>query len=96
MPFLLIAVTACDIRDHGATPPVASFSITPEAGATTDTFRFDAGITETGSSRTKAYYRWDWNHDGAWDNEYTQIPVTGHRFTRPGSGRRYRLRLRYR
>ena len=87
MPFLLIAVTACDIRDHGATPPVASFSITPGAGATTDTFRFDAGITETGGSRTKAYYRWDWNHDGTWDNEYTQIPVTGHRYTRPGTYR---------
>jgi uncharacterized protein (TIGR02145 family) len=84
---LLITVTGCDIKDHGTTPPVASFSITPEAGASTDTFRFDAGFTETGGPRTKAYYRWDWNHDGVWDNEYTQIPVTPHRFYKPGTYR---------
>ena len=80
LPFLLFAISACDPKDHGTTAPVASFKIIPGQGATTDTFRFDA-VSTVGGGRSKVYYRWDWNNDGIWDNEYTQIPVTNHVFT---------------
>jgi uncharacterized protein (TIGR02145 family) len=86
LPFLLFAISACDPKDHGTTAPVASFKIIPGQGATTDTFRFDA-VSTVGGGRSKVYYRWDWNNDGIWDNEYTQIPVTNHRFYQPGQYR---------
>ena len=81
----LIILSACNPLDHDGTPPVASFRITPEIGKTTDSFRFDASLTEPGKRSNKVYYRWDWNHDGIWDGEYSRLSVTGYRFYRKGT-----------
>jgi len=70
----LIILSACNPLDHGGVPPIASYKITPESGKTTDTVRFDASLTQPGSLSNKVYYRWDWNHDGIWDEADKLLP----------------------
>jgi uncharacterized protein (TIGR02145 family) len=86
VPFILLLV-ACNRQDREVLRPAASYRIDPEAGQTTDTFSFDASATMAGGRRVRAYYRWDWDHDGRWDNEYSQLPLTPHRFYREGTFR---------
>lgn len=78
-------LVACNPLDQSGMQPVASYRITPENGKTTDTFQFDGSPTQPGGLGNRIYYRWDWNHDGIWDNEYTRLPVTGHRYLSKGA-----------
>ncbi|MCX6226316.1 MAG: PKD domain-containing protein [Bacteroidia bacterium] len=78
-------LSACNLYDRSGLPPVADYRITPESGKTTDTFRFDAGQSLPGNRSNKVYYRWDWNHDGIWDGEYSRLPVTSHRYYQKGT-----------
>lgn len=76
--------TACNPLDKSGLPPDASFRFTPENSKTTDTLQFDASLTQSGSRSNKVYYRWDWNADGIWDEEYSRLAVLGYRFYRKG------------
>lgn len=78
-------LSACNPPDPGGLTPEASFRFTPESGKTTDTFRFDASFSRSGSLTSKMYFRWDWNRDGTWDEEFSRIPVIGYRFYRKGT-----------
>lgn len=82
---ILGILTSCNPVDHGGVPPVASYKITPESGKTTDTFRFDASLSQPGRRSDKVYYRWDWNRDGIWDEEFSKLTITGHRYYQKGT-----------
>jgi len=85
LPVLLITIIACDPKDHGTMPPLATVNITPDRGATIDTFKFDGSLTDPGRVSSKLYYRWDWNRDGIWDGEYSRLPVVSHRYYAKGT-----------
>ena len=86
LPAVLLAVlVSCHPADQGGVPPVASFTVGHATAKTTDTVQFDASLTDPGDRSNKAYYRWDWNHDGIWDEEYSRLPVAGYRFFSKGT-----------
>jgi uncharacterized protein (TIGR02145 family) len=83
--FTLAIITACNTLYNTDIAPAAIFNAIPESGKTIDTFQFDASLTQSGSVKNKAYYRWDWNRDGIWDEEFTSLPVTPHRYFAKGT-----------
>ncbi len=82
---LIISVlVSCDQPSDEVNAPVAAVAATPSGGFTTTTFVFDCSQTESGNKNDKLYFRWDWNHDGDWDTEYSADPVFKYRFLTRG------------
>ena len=54
----------------GNTPPVPSFDYSPSSPAPGDEITFDASAS-TDADGIIELYRWDWNSDGNYDDEYT-------------------------
>ena len=82
---LMVNICACNTLYNSDIPPVAAFKLIPENGKTIDTFQFDASLTQSDNLKNKIYYRWDWNRDGIWDEEFTHSPVTRHRYYAKGT-----------
>lgn len=65
--------------------PVAEFSITPEAGDTSTTFRFDASDSSDNEDELAALRaRWDFDSDGLYDTELSTEKVAYHSYSTPG------------
>ncbi|MBT3748183.1 MAG: hypothetical protein HN936_05460 [Bacteroidetes bacterium] len=75
---------SCKKEKIDAHNPVAGFSLYPLSGLTTDSFKFDASNSESGSAGINAYYRWDWNGDGIFDTEFDKSPEISYRYYAPG------------
>ncbi len=63
-------------------PPVASFEATKTVVVVNEEITFDASESYD-SDGSIVFYRWDWNGDGIFDNEYTQ-PYATHSFSEAG------------
>lgn len=81
---IISALVSCDRPSDEVNAPVAAVAATPSGGFTTTTFVFDCSQTESGNKNDKLYFRWDWNHDGDWDTEYSADPVFKYRFLTSG------------
>jgi PKD repeat protein len=76
------------------TPPVASFSVTPNPGDVYTLFSFDASASfDSETPLSGLEFRWDWDGDGAWDTDWLAEPYITHQFTLPGN---YSVRLEIR
>jgi PKD repeat protein len=67
------------------TPPIASFSVTPDLGNITQVFSVDASASsdlEDASGLLEV--RWDWNNDGVWDTGWSTTKTTTHQYSTPG------------
>jgi uncharacterized protein (TIGR02145 family) len=83
--WMFILAFGCDATDRDILPPEASYKVSSTNALTTDTLFFDASPTASGSNKSRSYFRWDWNHDGIWDSEFSGIPLSAHRYYVPGS-----------
>jgi len=78
--------SGCDRQDGVGVPPLIVAKVTPEAGKTTQIFRFDLSNTDSRCDRSeKVFVRWDWNGDGVWETPFTRITLADHRFYAPGT-----------
>jgi len=74
-------VSCTDINN----PPNAFFSVYPTRGDTTTVFLFDASDSSDPDQYTEGLYvRWDWESDGTWDTDFTQIKTINHIFNWSG------------
>ena len=56
------------------TPPIANFTWYPSRGDSTTTFLFDASLSSDNENYPDGLLaRWDWESDGVWDTEYSNI-----------------------
>ncbi|MEO5332269.1 MAG: hypothetical protein H7839_09620 [Magnetococcus sp. YQC-5] len=54
------------------TPPVAFFSVTPPSGDTATKFNINAsGSSDKEDAFGTLQFRWDWNNDGVWEQNYS-------------------------
>ena len=67
-------------------PPSASFTVDPASGLQTQLFAFDAsGSTDLEDAGSVLLVRWDWNGDGVWDTDWTNVKTASHQFSAPGT-----------
>ncbi len=82
----LVLSSSCKRSDPEApVPPLAVVSLSPDTLFTTTMLRFDCSLSEPGNEQDKIYFRWDWNSDGIWDEEFSNDPVFMHRFYSKGT-----------
>jgi uncharacterized protein (TIGR02145 family) len=82
----LTLFAGCRKEEQPATPPVASFKITPANGLTTTTFVFDASASKgMNVSDSLLFIRWDWNDDDIWDTGFSRSRQFSHRYYVPGT-----------
>ncbi|MCD6331747.1 MAG: PKD domain-containing protein [Bacteroidales bacterium] len=82
---LLTSLSSCKEEHILYSPPVASFQFTPESGATTTVFDFDASHSQDTSREPSAlFFRWDWNGDSVWDTGFSKATDYKHRFFAAG------------
>jgi uncharacterized protein (TIGR02145 family) len=68
------------------TPPIGSFVFSPSSGDTTTLFEFDAsGSSDKEDSTAALEVRWDWEHDGTWDTDYSTTKIVYHKFGSEGT-----------
>jgi len=68
------------------TDPVASFTITPQTGTVNTIFEFDASSSaDIESPLDKLMFRWDFDSDGSWEEDYTTDPTTNHQYAQAGT-----------
>jgi len=68
------------------TAPIASFTISPEFGATGTVFTFDAsGCTDNEDGTSALDVRWDWNNDGTYDTNYNTTKTSTHQYSTVGT-----------
>jgi Tol biopolymer transport system component len=66
-------------------PPIACFAITPAAGTTETLFSFDASCSSDRQDPAgDLVVRWDWDHDLAWDTDWTASKTATHRYDASG------------
>lgn len=76
------------------TPPIASFSVTPDSGNISQVFSVDASASsdlEDASGLLEV--RWDWNDDGTWDTDWSTEKTAQWQYSEPGL---YTVRLEVR
>lgn len=79
----LIFVTTCQKPN---TPPKATFTISPNSGATNTIFTFDATVcTDREDHVSVLKVRWDWSNDGVWDTQYLVDKTSQHQFLDSGT-----------
>ncbi len=82
----LVLSTSCNRPDTDITvPPQAAINVSPDTLLTTTHIRFDCSKSLAGNVKDEIYYRWDWNNDGIWDEEYSSDPMFVHRFYSKGT-----------
>jgi len=71
---------------EGNTPPIASFSVEPQAGDITTKFIFDATrCSDTEDNITDLKVRWDWENDGIWDTNFSSDKIEEHQYSSYGN-----------
>lgn len=86
--FTIFSCKDDDNGDNGDdnTDPVASFTITPQAGTVNTIFEFDASASaDNESALDQLMFRWDFDNDGSWEEDYTTDPNTNHQYTATGT-----------
>ncbi len=63
-------------------PPLAAFTVTPDAGDTGTTYVFDSSSSSDPGDTLS--YRWDLDGDGVWDTSFTTTATQTKKFTLPG------------
>jgi uncharacterized protein (TIGR02145 family) len=77
--------TSKDVQVSQGTPPVASFTITPESGNTLTTFTFDASASsDLETPQSDLVVVWDFENDGIWDTEPTNYKIAYHQYSSEG------------
>jgi len=67
-------------------PPFASFSVTPLFGPIPTIFQFNAsGSTDPEDTPSALQVHWDWENDGIWDTNLSNIKSTTHQYFTPGN-----------
>ena len=67
------------------TPPVASFTVTPEVGYWDTVFSFDAsGCSDAEEDTSLLMVRWDWQDNGKWDTGISRLKTAEHVFSTTG------------
>lgn len=78
------ALTVLPVESN--TPPVASFQVEPAEGTVDTLFTFDASSSfDLEDPLESISVRWDWESDGVWDTDYTDVKTATHRFAVPGT-----------
>ncbi len=68
------------------TPPDPKASVVPLSGVPSTDFLFDASASTDGQDPPAALeVRWDWNHDGVWDTDWSSNKTAHHSFGAQGS-----------
>ncbi|WP_066960908.1 PKD domain-containing protein [Microbulbifer sp. Q7] len=67
------------------TAPMAQFGFTPTNGDTTDTYVFDASLSDDAETGESLKYRWDIDNDGQWETGFSPEALFEHRFRIAGS-----------
>lgn len=68
------------------TPPTAVMDVTPQSGATSTVFTFDASQSSDPQDPTADLrVRWDFEGDGIWDTQWTTDKIAGHQYTQAGT-----------
>lgn len=68
------------------TYPVASFTVTPISGYTTDAFNFDASAcSDYEDNVSNLQVRWDWEGDRNYDTNYSTTKTTTHQYSTAGT-----------
>ncbi|HUT02753.1 MAG TPA: PKD domain-containing protein [bacterium] len=88
-PLNVVGSTADDaivfVFETDNTPPVAEFTISPEAGDSSTTFAFDASDSWDAEDEADSLMsRWDFDSDGSWDTELSFDKVAYHSFGSSG------------
>lgn len=84
--FFLLLLLTIGVSCKKNTPPSASFTVNPEAGNTDTEFFFDAGGSQDAETENdKLNFRWDWESDGTWDTDFSQVQTILHRFSQIGT-----------
>jgi uncharacterized protein (TIGR02145 family) len=74
-----------DVQVNTGTPPVASFTISPEGGNTLTTFTFDASASsDLETPQSDLVVVWDFENDGIWDTEPTNYKIAYHQYSSEG------------
>lgn len=82
---VLVVLFGCK-KEEPNTPPVASFTATPESGDADTIFTFDAsGCTDKEDTVEELQVRWDFETDGTWDTQYSTVKTVIHQFTVSGT-----------
>ena len=82
----LVLSTSCNRPDTNLTaPPKAVITVSSDTLLTTTYIQFDCSKSIAGNVKDEIYYRWDWNNDGIWDEEYSGDPMFVHRFYSKGT-----------
>ncbi len=88
----LIAKTTRAVSAYG--PPVASFTVVPDAGEAPLEISVDAAASHDPNSPSQTLqYRWDWEDDGEWDTSWSSSSVGDHVFNAAGQ---YTIRVQVR
>lgn len=67
------------------TPPTAVFEVTPDTGLVNQSFSFDASMsTDAEDTTVSLNYRWDWNNDDNYDEDFDTSSTINHTFTTAG------------
>jgi uncharacterized protein (TIGR02145 family) len=67
-------------------PPSASFIITPNSNSVDTTYTFNAvKSTDYEEEVGKLQFRWDFDSDGVWDNDWSSNPTTSYLFQEAGT-----------
>lgn len=83
--FLFFVYLSCK-KEEANTPPVASFSITPENGSTDTIFTLDAsGCYDKEDETDLLQVRWDFETDGTWDSLFSTAKTVKHQFIVEGT-----------
>lgn len=78
-------ISGCDRSDGEGLAPLIAAKVTPEAGKTTQIFKFDLSQSDSRCDRSnKLFVRWDWNGDGIWETPFTRLTLAEHRYYAPG------------
>ena len=84
--FGFVLSTSCNRPDTDITvPPQAVITVSSDTLLTTTYIQFDCSKSIAGSVKDEVYYRWDWDNDGIWDEEYSGDPMFVHRFYSKGT-----------
>ena len=78
-----LVIPESDVDDA---PPMAGFKVTPPSGSIQTSFALDANLSrdrEDGASVLEV--RWDFDHDGTWDTDFSLAKHTTHQFHTPGT-----------
>jgi hypothetical protein len=66
-------------------PPTAAFTVSPAQGTVDTIFAFDASDSEDDETpAAQLQVRWDWEHDGVWDTDWSTAKTITHTFASTG------------